>query len=46
VSNPDCGSAEDDAARRYQNSAGNVVTDEIEQAHRKVVGLALNGPAN
>lgn len=25
---------------------GDVVTDEMEQAHRKVVGLALNGPAN
>jgi hypothetical protein len=25
---------------------GDVVTDKMEQAHCKVVGLALNGPAN
>jgi integrase len=32
--------------RTTLNIYGDVVTDEMEQAHRKVVGLALNGPAN
>lgn len=31
--------------RTTLNIYGDVVTDEMEQAHRKVVGLALNGPA-
>jgi integrase len=30
--------------RTTLNIYGDVVTDEMEQAHRKVVGLALNGP--
>jgi integrase len=32
--------------RTTLNIYGDVVTDEMEQAHRKVVSLALNGPAN
>jgi integrase len=32
--------------RTTLNIYGDVVTDEMEQAHHKVVGLALNGPAN
>lgn len=32
--------------RTILNIYGGVVTDEMEQAHRKGVGLALNGPAN
>ena len=32
--------------RTTLNIYGDVVTDEMEQAHRKVVGLALNAPAN
>jgi len=32
--------------RTTLNIYGDVVTDEMAQAHRKVVGLALSGPAN
>jgi integrase len=32
--------------RTTLNIYGDVVTDEMEQAHSRVVGLALNGPAN
>jgi hypothetical protein len=32
--------------RTTLNIYGDVVTDEMERAHHKVVGRALNGPAN
>jgi hypothetical protein len=32
--------------RTTLNIYGDVVTGKMEQAHRKVVGLALSGPAN